>query len=64
MKERNIALRKLKRTHHFQNLIKYKEAQAKVRKVIRKAKTQSWQTFCNKIGRSTPVGDVWNVIRR
>ena len=63
VRERNIALGKLRRTHNFLNLIKYKEAQAKVRKVIRKAKRQSWQTFCNKIGRSTPVGDVWNMIR-
>jgi len=53
----------LRRTHNFQNLIKYKETQAKARRIIRKAKKQSWQTFCNKIGRTTPVGDVWNMIK-
>ncbi len=63
VKERNKALRLLRRTHNFQNLIKYKQAQAKVRRVIYKAKRQSWQTFCNKIGRSTPVGEVWSMIK-
>ncbi len=33
--------------------------QTKVRKIIRSAKRQTWQKFCNKIGRSTPVGEVW-----
>ena len=30
---------------------------------MRKAKRQSWRTFCDKIGRSTPVGDVWGMIK-
>ncbi|XDV52299.1 hypothetical protein PO909_021042 [Leuciscus waleckii] len=63
VKERNKALRLLRKNHNFHNLIKYKETQAKVRKIIRKAKKQSWQTFCDKIGRATPVGDVWNMIK-
>lgn len=41
----------------------YKKAQAKVRKIIRSAKRHSWQSFCNKIGRVTPVGDVWGMIK-
>ncbi|XP_044220816.1 uncharacterized protein LOC122991683 isoform X2 [Thunnus albacares] len=63
VKERNRALRLLRRTHNVQNLIRYKQEQARVRKIICKAKRQSWQTFCNKIGRSTPVGEVWGMIR-
>lgn len=63
VKERNKALRVLRRTHNLQNLIKYKQAQAKVRRIIHKAKRQSWPTFCNKIGSSTLVGDVWSMIR-
>lgn len=31
--------------------------------MIRKAERQSWKTFCNKIGRTIPLGDVWNIIR-
>ncbi len=31
--------------------------------MIRSAKRQSWQKFCNKIGRSTPVGEVWDMIK-
>ena len=63
VKERNKALKVLKRTHNFQNLIKYKQAQAVVRRTIRKEKRQSWRNFCNKIGRSTPVGEVWGMIK-
>lgn len=36
--------------------------QAKVRKIIRNAKRQSWQT-CNKSGRSTLVGEIWDMIK-
>lgn len=63
VKERNRALRLLRQTHNVQNLIRYKQAQARVRKIIHKAKRQSWQTLCKKIGRSTPVGEVWGMIR-
>lgn len=38
VKERNKALKILKITNNLQNLIKYKQAQAKVRKIICKAK--------------------------
>lgn len=62
VKKRNKALRILKITHNLLNLFKYKQAQAKVRKIICKAKRQSWLTFCSKIGRSRPVGDVWSMI--
>ena len=43
VKERNRALRLLRRTHNVQNVIRYKQAQAKVREIIHKAKRQSWQ---------------------
>ena len=52
VKHRNIAFRTLKRTHNFQNLIQYKKAQAIVRRTIRQAKRTSWQSFCEKIGRT------------
>ena len=57
VKERNRALRLLRRTHNVQNLIRYKQEQARVRKIIREAKRQNWQTICNKTGRLTPVGE-------
>jgi hypothetical protein len=56
--------RKLKSTHNFQNLVNYKAAQAVVRRVVRKAKRDFWRSFCNEIGRSTPVEDIWNMIKK
>lgn len=64
VKDRNKAFRILRRTHSLQNLIVYKYAQAKVKKIIRNAKRVSWQWFCNKIGRVTPVGEVWEMIKK
>lgn len=35
-----------------------------MRRTIRQAKRESWKKFCSKIGRTTPVGDVWSMIRK
>lgn len=40
VKEKNKTLRILRRAHNYQNLIKYKQIQAKVKKTIRNAKRQ------------------------
>lgn len=63
VKDRNALFKILRKNVNYQNLIKYKKAQAMVRKVVRKAKRQSWKNFCNKIGRTTPVGEVWGMIK-
>lgn len=64
VKGRNKALRLFKRTLSTQHLIQYKEAQAVVRRTVRQAKRASWRTFCSKIGRTTPVGEVWGMVKR
>ena len=64
VRQRNRALRLLKRTHNMQNPIQYKKAQAVVRRTVRQAKRKSWRNFCSSIGRTTPVGEVWGMIRR
>ncbi len=53
----------LKRTHNFQDLIRYKQAPSKFCKTIPNAKRKGWQSFCNKIGRLTPVRDIWSKIK-
>lgn len=63
IKERNKAFKILRRTHNFQRLVEYKMIQAQVKKVVRKAKRISWREYCNKICRTTPVGEVWGMIR-
>ena len=64
IQNRNRAFRAVKRTLNFQNLIEYKRCQAIVRKVVKKSKKDYWQTFCNTIGRTTPIQQVWGMIRR
>lgn len=61
---RNKAFRKVKATFCFNDMVAYKKAQAHVRRVIRQAKRQQWQQFCNEIGREIQISDVWGMIRR
>ncbi len=60
----NKAFKLVKRCHNMLSLIQYKKAQAEVRRTIRQAKRASWRHFCNEIGRSTPVGKVWSMIKK
>lgn len=62
--ERNKAFKMLKRTYNFQRLMEYKRIQAQVKKVVRNAKRNSWREYCNKIGRTTPLGEVWGMIKK
>lgn len=64
IKERNKAFKKMKTTHNFQNLMKYKQAQAIVRKTVKKSKKEYWRQFCESIGRTTPVERVWGMIKK
>lgn len=63
VRERNIMFKQLRKTHTIPNLMKYKKAQAIVKKTIKEAKKQSWREYCSKIGRATPVGEVWGIIK-
>lgn len=56
--------KKMKLMHNYQHLVQYKQAQAKVRKVIRTAKRKYWKEFCGSIGRSTQISEVWGMIKR
>ncbi len=64
VRNRNRAFREVKRTHNIQSLIQYKRAQAVVKRTVRQAKRASWRNFCSQIGRTTPVGEVWGMIKR
>lgn len=48
----------------LQNLVKYKKAQAIVRKTIKRAKKSYWRGYCSSIGRTTPLDKVWGVIKK
>lgn len=64
IKQRNKAFRVLRQTYKYQHLIDYKRAQALVRRVIKKAKKEYWRSFCNTLGRTTPIEKVWGMIKR
>lgn len=64
IKARNKSLKILRKTHNVENLLKYKKLQAEVRRVVKKAKRESWRNFCGKIGRTTPISNVWGMIRK
>lgn len=64
VKNRNKAFKLVKRTHNFQHLIQYKQAQAVVRRTIRQAKRLKWREYCDTIGDTTQVGEVWGMIKK
>uniref|UniRef100_A0A8C6KLW6 Reverse transcriptase domain-containing protein n=1 Tax=Nothobranchius furzeri TaxID=105023 RepID=A0A8C6KLW6_NOTFU len=64
IKARNKSLKMLRKTHNMENLLNYKKLQAEVRRVVKKAKRESWRNFCGKIGRTTPISNVWGMIRK
>ncbi len=35
-----------------------------MRRSVRQAKRASWRRFCNEIEGTTPVGEVWSMIKR
>lgn len=59
-----IAFRNIKSNHSYTNLMDFKRAQSKVKRVVREAKRKYWREFCGKIGAEVKVGDVWNMIKR
>lgn len=64
VKERNRAFRRLKRTHNFQHMIEYKQAQAEVRRTIRQRKRMYWREYCSNIGSNININDVWGMIKK
>ena len=64
IKERNKSFRILKKTLNFETLIKYKQCQAVVRCTVKKAKREYWKAFCETLDRTTPIGNVWGMIKR
>lgn len=66
MKARNKAFRQLKKKqqHSMDAMIKYKCAQALVRKTIQTQKRTFWRQYCESIGREVQLSDVCNMIRK
>lgn len=61
--EKRKAYRKASNNPTVENIISFKKARAKARKVIREQKRGSFQTFVSSIGNQTPLNKVWKMIR-
>lgn len=61
---RNKAFRKIKKSYLFEDFIKYKKAQAEVRRIVRGAKKKYWRDWCTTIGDNIDVSEVWGSIRK
>lgn len=61
---RNKAFKVLKASHTYHNLLEYKRAQARVKRIIKDTKRSYWRAFCSQIGADIKVSDVWGMIRK
>ncbi len=59
-----LAFKVLRKTHNWENMIIYKKTQAETRKIIREVKKEYWRVYCEEIGKSTQVEEVWNMIKK
>lgn len=64
IRNRKKAFKRLKRTHHFQHLIPYKQAQAVVRRTIRQTKRAYWRKYCDSIGTTVQDEEMSGMIKK
>ena len=60
---RDRALNRFRRSHQTAHLMDYKAAKAKARRIIRKAKRDSWEKLLHMFQHSTPMRQLWDIIR-
>jgi hypothetical protein len=64
IKSRCKALDIFRKNPTTQNSINYKQAYAKARRTIRRAKRNSWKPYVSKINTKTPIKQTWDMIRK
>ena len=60
---RNTAKNRYDKNKTEENLINYKKARARCRKIIKEAKKTSFQEFTNTFNRFTPLSKIWKIIK-
>ena len=63
VKAKKHSLNVYRKNPTIQNLIMFKKNKAKVRKIIKDSKKNSWRTYVGQINRFTSLRDIWNIIR-
>ena len=61
---RRRAFRKFLRLRTDQNLIAKNRERARTQQIIRRAKRESWQGFLSQFSVSTPLSQIWQLVRR
>lgn len=61
--ERRLALKQFRKSRTFENYTKYRERVVEARKLIKQAKRNSWQQFCNSIDSNMSTREVWRKMR-
>ena len=64
IKKRRKALNAFKKSPTQENLITYKQAYARSRRTIRRAKKESWCNYVSKLNTNTSVKQTWNMVRK
>lgn len=49
---------------NFNKFVEYKREQAKVRRIIKEAKRNHWKKCCESLGKSTPINEIWGLIKK
>ena len=61
---RRRARKTMERSPTITNIIDYKRCAARAKRCLKKAKKDTWRTFCNNLTPETPTKDIWNMIRK
>lgn len=64
IKKRKTAFTKYKLTPNLLNLITYKNIDANAKKIIKKAKRESWNKFCLSLNKNAPITFLWQQINK
>ena len=60
---RNTARQRFERNKNQDNLLNYRKAKARCRRIIREAKQKSFEEMANTFNRFTPLTKIWNTIK-
>lgn len=63
VREKKVALNRLKRTALPSDYINFKKKRAEARKIIKTAKKCSWESYCSSITSKTSPSEVWNKVK-
>ena len=64
IRNRRRALNRFRRSRQTPHLMEYKAAKARARRIIRQAKRDSWEKLLHMFKHTTPMRQLWDIIRR